>query len=243
MSVCHRFVLGGFNVSTAAMQNLTVENKIYKDMIFLPDVPDSHDTLTLRTLRGFEHFVNKSLNYQYMLKCDDDTFINLKTIASELKEMNGEGRVYWGEFQGACNVISEGPYAEFNWHVCEAYVPYAYGGGYILSRDLVELLAMNAPYLRLYSNEDVSVGAWLAPYSLRNRHDARFNTGSNSRGCKRQFIVSHKISAETMYSYFASLSRDGYFCSRRNRWYGWRGHTYNWRKIPSKCCRHSRRIP
>ncbi len=238
-----RFVLGGFNVSAIVMQNLSIENKIYKDMIFLQNVPDTHASLSLRTLQGFEYYRNTSMNYQYVMKCDDDTFVHLKTVAKELKEMNGEGRLYWGEFLGASNVITEGIYAEYKWYQCDSYVPYAYGGGYVLSSDLVELLAINAPYLRVYKNEDVSVGAWLAPYSISNRFDARFNAGSISRGCKRQFIVSHKISPEMMYSYFASLTRDGYFCSRKNRWYGMRGHTYNWKRIPSKCCRHSRRIP
>lgn len=230
-------------MSADIMKNLTIENKIYKDMIFLEDVPDTHSSLSLRTLQGFEYYRNNSMNYEYVLKCDDDTFVNLKTVVKELKEMNGEGRLFWGEFLGACNVITEGIYTEYEWYQCDSYVPYAYGGGYILSRDLVELIAINSPHLRVYSNEDVSVGAWLAPYSIRNRYDARFNTGSESRGCKRQFIVSHRVSAEMMYSYFASLNRDGYFCSRRNRWYGNRGHTYNWKRLPSKCCRHSRRVP
>lgn len=238
-----RFVLGGLDVSQEVMVNLTKEANTFQDMIFLKDVPDTHASLTQRTLQGFEYIVNNSLDYQYILKCDDDTFVNLKTITRELKDMNGEGRLFWGEFLGACNIIAEGQYAEWEWRICDTYVPYAYGGGYILSQDIVELIAHNAPYLKQYNNEDVSVGAWLAPYSVSHRHDSRFNTGSNSRGCKRQYIISHKIPPQTMYGYYESLKRDGYYCSRRNRWYGWRGHSYNWKNIPSKCCRQSRRIP
>ena len=37
------------------------------------------------------------------------------------------------------------------------------GAAYILSSDLVEYLSLNAPKFKLFYNEDVSIGTWLAP--------------------------------------------------------------------------------
>ena len=238
-----RFILGGKNLSHELASNVTKENETYQDMIILDNVTDSHDTLTQRTLQSFQYIVKQNYNFQFFMKCDDDTFVSLQIIAKELKDKKDKKQFYWGEFLGATGILSEGPYAEQKWSTCETYLPYAYGGGYVLSKDLVELVAANAPFLMIYNNEDVSLGAWLAPFNINYQFDARFNTGAVSRGCKKQFIVMHKISAETMYNYSRAVESDGYMCNRKNRWFGWHGHIYNWNTLPSKCCRRKRRVP
>ena len=212
-------------------------------MIIFNDVTDAHDSLTLRTLRGFQFLTTSQLNYSYMLKCDDDTFANLQPIVSELDQREDDSRLYWGEFLGNSEVFTDGLYAECGWSICNTYLPYSFGGGYVLSRDLIRLISQNANYLKFYKNEDVAVGSWLAPYSVEYRFDARFNTGAVSRGCKRQFVVVHKISADQMYNYFHAVKKDGYPCNRSNRWFGWHGHIYNWKTLPSKCCKRRRRVP
>lgn len=230
-------------MSLDAEANLTTEAEVYRDLIILENVTDSHNTLTERTLESFEYIIRHNYNFLYILKCDDDTFVNVKVIAKELKEKMTNKQYYWGEFLGATAILREGPYAEQKWSTCDTYLPYAYGGGYIISKDLIDLIAFNAPYLMIYNNEDVSLGAWLAPYNVNYCFDARFNTGGVSRGCKRQFVVMHKISTDLMYDYYDAVKKDGYICNRKNRWFGWHGHIYNWNTLPSKCCKRKRRIP
>ena len=236
-------MLGGKNLSQESESNLTSEAEVYRDLIVLDNVTDSHGTLTDRTLQSFEYIVRYNYNFRYVLKCDDDTFVNVKVIAEELRDRKSNEQYYWGEFLGATAILTEGPYAEHKWSTCETYLPYAYGGGYVLSRSLIELVATNAPFLMKYKNEDVSLGAWLAPFNVNYHFDARFNTGGVSRGCKKQFIVMHKVETDQMYSYFEAVKKDGYICNRKNRWFGWHGHIYNWNTLPSKCCRRRRRIP
>ena len=43
------------------------------------------------------------------------------------------GRLYWGFFRGDAHVKHVGPWAEPKWYLSETYLPYAHGGGYILS--------------------------------------------------------------------------------------------------------------
>ena len=50
--------------------------------------------------------------------------------------------------------------------LCDRYIPYALGGGYVLSANLVGFLADNAAALRPYRAEDASVGTWLAPLKI-----------------------------------------------------------------------------
>ena len=238
-----RFVLGGKNLTHESKTNLTNEAEVYRDFIVLDNVTDSHSTLTQRTLQSFEYLIKHNYHFHYVLKCDDDTFVNLRAITEELRDRKKKEQFYWGEFLGGSGILREGPYAEQKWSICDTYLPYAYGGGYVLSKDLIELIASNAAFLMVYNNEDVSLGAWLAPYNINFHFDARFNTGGVSRGCKKQFIVMHKVSAELMYNYFAAVKKDGLICNRKNKWFGWYGHVYNWNALPSKCCKRRRRIP
>ncbi len=63
-----------------------------------------------------------------------------------------------------------------SWALCDLYLPYATGGGYLLGSQLVAYLAENAHHLTRFFNEDVSVGAWLAPLNITRVHDTRFDT-------------------------------------------------------------------
>ena len=143
---------------------MTSEAEVYRDLIVLNNVTDSRDTLIQRTLQSFEYIIKRNYNFLYIFKCDNDTYVNLRIIAEKLRDRQKHRRFYWGEFLGATGILREGPYAEQKCSTCETYLPYAYGGGYLLSRDLVELVASNAAHLMIYNNEDVSLGAWLAPF-------------------------------------------------------------------------------
>ena len=46
------------------------------------------------------------------------------------------------------------------------YLPYALGGGYVLSEDVVRYVVRNEAWLTRYNNEDASLGVWLAPLNL-----------------------------------------------------------------------------
>lgn len=211
-------------------------------MIILDDVTDEHETLTKRTLTSFTHVLEHGYSYQYMLKCDDDTFIDLRAVMSNLVNRSDEP-LHWGSFVGGYQILSEGPYAENAWYICDRYLPYAFGGGYLLSRDLVELLATSAPYLRQYNNEDVSLSAWLAPYNLQRVHDLKFDTQADSHGCMHPFIVAHKISIAQMKEYFISLQTEGIICGKRTRTHSVAllNHYYDWTVFPIReCCSNKR---
>ncbi len=85
----------------------------------------------------------------------------------------------------------EGKWAEPNWKLCDKYLPYALGGGYVLSKYRI---AINVDGLTLYNNEDVSVGAWISPFDLEMKHDSRFRSDMNVKKwrqdkCKDYLLV------------------------------------------------------
>ena len=199
-------------------------------------------SLTQRTLYGFKH-VYEHYRFDYVLKCDDDTYVDVFRVASELQRRPSKERLYWGGYWGKGKILFIGTYRETQWTLCDRYLPYAYGGGYILSRDLIQLLVENAPQLKQYKSEDVSMGAWLSLYNIERKHDARLNTGGYSRGCKWPYLISHKVAVGDIYKLHNALTVDGVFGSQRTYYHRYHGHLYNWTALPSDCCRSNPEIP
>ena len=238
-------MLGVEDIEIRKHDKIQEEAKLYEDIIYFTDVKNSYPTLTDRTIRIFQFIIMEQQHkFSYVLKCDDDTFPDVKRIATELQNKENPGRFYWG-YMVLGAVLTKGIWSEKNWSICETYNPYAYGGGYIISWDLVQLLAENAPYLKRYKSEDVSVASWLSAYNIERKHDTRFTTGARERGCKNVYLMAHKVSRKYMYRYFTSLIRDGSICGPNDYWNRKNGYIYNWTAFPpfKKCCVRRSVIP
>ncbi|XP_008046876.2 beta-1,3-galactosyltransferase 6, partial [Carlito syrichta] len=120
-------------------------------------------------------------------------------------------------------------------------LPYALGGGYVLSADLVRYLRVSREYLRAWHSEDVSLGAWLAPVDVQREHDPRFDTEYRSRGCSNQYLVTHKQSLEDMLEKHRTLAREGRLCAREVQLR--LSYIYDWSAPPSQCCQRREGIP
>uniref|UniRef100_T1KZE0 Hexosyltransferase n=1 Tax=Tetranychus urticae TaxID=32264 RepID=T1KZE0_TETUR len=106
--------------------------------------------------------------------------------------------LYWGYFDGDAPVKRQGKWTEDNWFLCDKYLPYALGGGYVISSSLVKYIVTNSHLLSLYHNEDVNMGVWLASLNITRQHDPRFDTEYKSRGCSNNFLVSHRQNINDM---------------------------------------------
>ena len=76
---------------------------------------------------------NKYSAHKYLLKVDDDSYVQLPLVLEELKNSNFDKSLYWGFFDGRAPVWLKGKWAEKEYHLCDKYIPYALGGGYVLS--------------------------------------------------------------------------------------------------------------
>lgn len=169
--VKHFFVLGTAELNQELLQRLKREQIVEGDLLFLPDLLDSYNNLTLKLLHGIEA-MNYTKPFKYMLKCDDDSFVRVNSLVDELVRrqsmMRGlgkeeEGCFYWGFFDGRARVQKKGKWKESDYNLCDLYIPYALGGGYVLSKKCTDYIIKNHEMLRPFRNEDVSVGTWLAP--------------------------------------------------------------------------------
>lgn len=237
--VLARFVVGTQGLSQEDLQNLNTEQGRHKDLLLLPDLRDSYENLTLKLLHMYS-WLDQNVEFKFVLKADDDTFARLDLLKEELK-LKEPNQLYWGFFSGRGRVKTAGKWRESTWDLCDYYLPYALGGGYILSADLVHYVHLNAAYFKTWQSEDVSLGAWLAPVDVRRTHDPRFDTEYKSRGCSNKYLVTHKQSLEDMLEKHQTLQRDGRLCKEEVKLR--LSYVYDWSVPPSQCCQRKDGIP
>ncbi|XP_002735279.1 beta-1,3-galactosyltransferase 6-like [Saccoglossus kowalevskii] len=237
--VMPRFVIGIEGLNLMEREQLEIEQSEHGDLLLLPTLQDAYNKLTEKLLKMYI-WLDQNVNFTFVLKADDDTFARLDIIVSELHTMH-PAVVYWGFFDGRAMAKKRGKWAEEDWKLCDRYLPYALGGGYILSHDLVHFVARNSDYLKLYNNEDVSLGVWLAPVEINRIHDTRFNTEYLSRGCNNGYIVTHKQTIQDMFENQKQLTMHNRLCEREVQLR--KSYLYNWDKLPSACCPREVGIP
>ncbi|XP_033198509.1 beta-1,3-galactosyltransferase 6 [Bombus vancouverensis nearcticus] len=243
-TVKHFFVIGTLDILSEQRKTLHSEQQKFDDLLLLSRLPDSYGTLTKKVLHAFKE-IYEYYEFDFVMKCDDDTFALVHKILKELDKWDSKGtkkELYWGFFNGKAHVKRSGPWKETDWILCDYYLPYALGGGYILSYNLVKFIAINADIFKLYKAEDVSVGVWIAPLAnIERKHDIRFNTEYRSRGCSNQYIVTHKQTIENMKNMHEYYQASGALCMKEIR--NHMSYQYNWTVPPSQCCNLQPGIP
>ena len=241
VDVTARFIVGSYNLNHQILQSLINEQKRYHDLLILENLLDSYWNLTMKVKLAFEWAYKYVDSFDYVLKVDDDSFVRVDKMVIALRKMKCEKRLYWGYFMGRAPPEPMGRWVETEWHMCRHYLPYAFGGGYIMSKDVLEVMMRFSGKLKHYNNEDVTVGSWLAPYQLVRKHDLRFDVESFSHGCNNNYIVSHKQLVPDMYQKFATLNRKGTLCGAEIETKP--AYIYNWTTLPVYCCDRISRLP
>ncbi len=229
-----KFIIGTLSLAHRQIAFLEQEQNQFDDLIFLSNLQESYTNLTRKVLWSFIH-IDKLYSFKYLLKADDDTFVQLDKLVYELNRRMSHNRFYKGYFAGNNIPSTKGKYTERDWHLCDRYLPYALGGGYILSHDLVSRITVNADGLKMFNSEDVSVGLWLSSFDIIKNHDVRFDTQDATHSCQNVHLVAHKQTGDMMREKYDNLKTIGTQCKtekqRENLYY------YNWKVPPSKCCR------
>nr|CAH7719209.1 unnamed protein product [Callosobruchus chinensis] len=273
--VKHYFVIGNFGLKPDEKKHMTDEQKVHKDLLILP-IQDNYKNLTYKVKQTFQWLSDQydyGVNFKYVLKCDEDSFVHLKSFVDELIEIerlylspsnlqtvfkaleDNDGKtistniqvnnknsqkqldLYWGYFSGNARIFTKGKWKETDWIFSDKYLPYAVGGGYLLSKNLVIYIGKNADNLRTFNAEDVSVGFWLAPVdNILRIHDTRFDTAWRSRGCQNHHLVVHDVSTHEMMELYKNLEEIDQLCKTETK-KGPGVYLYNWKLPPSQCCK------
>ncbi|XP_031624005.1 beta-1,3-galactosyltransferase 6 [Contarinia nasturtii] len=247
VKILHYFVIGTENLPFIELNKLEKEHAKHNDLLFLSGLSDSYTNLTLKLLKTIEAVSNIG-TFEYMLKVDDDTYVKLDYLLQDLhrydklikRKQSTENTIkpelYWGYFNGRATVLKQGQWKELNFNLCDRYLPYALGGGYVISKNLVHFVAQNHKTLNRYVSEDISMGVWLS--SLRNvykKHDPRFDTAYLPRKCQNYHIVLHKRTPSNMRDIYRGLlctfkQANATNIQRPKEYF------YDWSSSPTHCC-------
>lgn len=160
MVVVSRFIIGMKDLPRITQKEIMREQKQYSDLHLLVNHKDSYQALTMKLLKSFV-WIRENVDAKFVMKVDDDSFVRLDKLLPSLQERQSIGHIYWGFFRGSANVKRTGPWKEEKWFLSDHYLPYALGGGYVISFDLLEYLWKNADWITQYNSEDVSLGKTL----------------------------------------------------------------------------------
>ena len=185
-----RYIMGVNGLDDLQINKLHEENKTHGDIVFLDNFTEGIWALTNKTI-ALMKWATKNVNFTYLMKCDDDTFVYVKNAVTELKRRHTTKRLYYGVIESKLKPIrnNQSKWVDLNWNISDKYLPFARGGCYILSEDLVQLLVRQSHYIKRHPLEDVAVGLWLAPFVYERRNDDLMCFFH--RRCRKDFRVAY----------------------------------------------------
>ena len=187
-----RYVMGTNGLTHTQLSQLREENKTHGDLVFLENFTESELALTNKTI-ALMKWATDNVDFTYLMKCDDDTFVYVHNVIRELKHRSTTKRLYYGimVYENMPN-HNEPKWNDYEWDLAKTYTPFARGGCYVLSHDLVFLMVRHSNHLKRHILEDVAVGSWLAVFDYERRDDDLicFNT-LRQHPCRKRFHLAH----------------------------------------------------
>ena len=167
-----RYIMGVNGLTDSQINRLREENNTHGDIVFLDNFTEGIWALTNKTIAVMK-WATENVDFTYLMKCDDDTFVYVKNAVIELKRRPTTTRLYYGVIESKHKPIrnNQSKWRDLDWNISDKYLPFARGGCYILSEDLVQLLVRQSHRVKRHPLEDVAVGFWLAPFAHERRTD------------------------------------------------------------------------
>ena len=183
----------------------------------LPGFLDVYRTLPNKLLAACRIATALLNPFEYFIKADDDTFLNLPAIINAMPVSSKyDSAPWWGQFRREWPVAQTGKWAEFHYqgkryayaiscailtqvnhhyNIFNRYPTFACGGAYALPLSLAQWLGTNADTLYSYQGEDVSLGIWLAALGPKLHDDARWQC---FKTCEVRMLASPEHSPSEM---------------------------------------------
>ncbi|XP_078355395.1 beta-1,3-galactosyltransferase 5-like [Oculina patagonica] len=184
------FLLGK-NSNDKEMEDASKESQIYGDIV-QADYHEHFWNMSYKVAMGFEWSV-KYCTFHYLLKADDDVFVNTLGLMDFLtKYTTPRRKFYTGNIMIGSVVLRDGRYGvspeEYNETI---YKPYCSGGGYVLSRDVVEKLLSYFDVLKPLKIDDAYIGILANRAGVNVTHNEDFRMFENNCEYKETTLVQH----------------------------------------------------
>ncbi|XP_072999415.1 probable beta-1,3-galactosyltransferase 14 isoform X1 [Typha latifolia] len=166
-----RFVIGKTN-DKSKMAALRSEVEEYDDFMLL-DIEEEYSKLPYKTLAFFKA-AYALFDSEFYVKADDDIYLRPDRLSLLLAEERSHPQTYIG-------CMKKGPvftdpklkwYEPLSYLLGKEYFLHAYGPIYALSADVVaSLVALRNNSFRMFSNEDVTIGAWMLAMNVNHENN------------------------------------------------------------------------
>ncbi|XP_050215398.1 probable beta-1,3-galactosyltransferase 14 [Mercurialis annua] len=166
-----RFVIGKTN-DKSKMETLKSEVAEYDDFLLL-DIEEQYSKLPYKTL-AFFRAAYALFDAEFYVKADDDIYLRPDRLSLLLAKERSHPQTYLG-------CMKKGPVftdPKLKWYEAlssllgKEYFLHAYGPIYALSADVVAgLVALRNDSFRMFSNEDVTIGAWMLAMNVNHENN------------------------------------------------------------------------
>lgn len=207
-------VVARFFVALHGRNDINVEIKkeadYFGDMIIVPYM-DHYDLVVLKTIAITEYGI-RLVDAKYIMKCDDDTFVRLDSIISEVRKVGNGRSLYIGNMNYHHKPLRHGKWAVTyeEWSE-EEYPTYANGPGYIISSDIARFIVSNFEEhrLKLFKMEDVSMGMWVEQFNSSRPVEYVHSWKFCQFGCIVDYYTAHYQSPRQMTCMWDKLQHQG----------------------------------
>uniref|UniRef100_UPI00398F692F beta-1,3-galactosyltransferase 9-like n=1 Tax=Pristiophorus japonicus TaxID=55135 RepID=UPI00398F692F len=184
---------------------------------------DTYLNLTLKTIMATRWFVTYCPSAEFLLKVDDDVFLNYRNLVGRLAGLGaGPEDLYLGRVHRNVPVDRDPAslYYTPRWAFLEdTYPNYCSGTSYVLSRQAARKVYVAALSLPLLSIEDVFVGLCAHRVGVQPTHTADMSGGPRfwpGRCCYKSILSSHHLGPQELRAAWGQVD-DGRDCSALGR--------------------------
>ncbi|XP_043925910.1 UDP-GalNAc:beta-1,3-N-acetylgalactosaminyltransferase 1 [Protopterus annectens] len=205
------FLLGKDIEAGTSQSVVKQESEQFGDVI-QQDFHDNYNNLTLKTKMAFRWLSEFCPNAKYMMKADDDVFVNVRNLVGFLLSTNMSENLYSG-YPFFRNVPHRGffqkIYISYESYPYPVYPPYCSGLGYVLSANLVLKLYEIMNHIKPIRFEDAYVGLclYLSRTSIKILPNSHFHLYKVKFDvCKyREVIAVHGVTPKELITFWEQL--------------------------------------
>jgi Galactosyltransferase. len=185
------FIVGRSKNETQ-MASVMSESKQQGDMLVL-DLEESFYSLSYKVMIGFQWVTERCQGYRFLLKGDDDIFVNIHAIMELLHEpTTPQTHLYVGNTMSVAEVIRNGRYGvSREEYQRDNYPRYNSGGGFVVSSDVVRNMIPHFNWITPLKIDDAYMGGLILKAGIDCINDERFHMYDEGCVFRNKTIVSH----------------------------------------------------